>query len=232
MGLLNYPSKLLLLIALGVISPPLTRAAIVLTDATNLSLTATEVSGNATVFADNDITGGLAGTLINYTPIASNDWLAAGFAGNKLFEGNAGPDGSNTGTSFAIANGPGAGTVTLALAGGSQPVSSIAIYNGYGNRDNGTYTLRDDSGTLGAWTIATSGSTHTSADNFWLTFDTPVTTANLFIDYVGSDFEGTVSFAAIQPYYNIPEPSTYAALLGFVMGFVALRAKSRRSRRG
>lgn len=227
---LTYSSGLLSLCALGVLTAQVAHATIVLTDTTNLSLTATEVSGNTTVFADNDITGGLAGTLINYTPSSSNGWAGAGFAGDKLFEGNAGPGGSNTGTSFAIPDGPGAGTVTLALTGGSQPVSSIAIYNGYGNRDNGTYTLRDDSGTLGAWTITTGGSTHTTADNFWLTFDTPITTANLFIDYVGSDFEGTVSFAAIQP-YNIPEPSTYAALLGLAMGVVVLRVKAR-ARRG
>mgnify|MGYP000501209131 CR=1 FL=1 len=180
--------------------------AIALTDTTNITLANSLSSTQSYVKDDSDVTGGSAGDLITYT-VNSSEWAVGSYDGDQLFNGNAGPGGANTSVQYAIVGGS-SGTVSFDLDGGSQVVGSLAIYNGYANRDHGDFTLRDDSGTLGAWTISTTGgSSHIGTDLFWLTFKTPVTTANLYIDYDQDDL-APPAFAAIQP-FAVPELSQF-----------------------
>lgn len=90
--------------------------------------------------------------------------------------------------------------VDITLDAGTTTIGGIAIYNGYGNRDNGTYTLRDGAGNLiASWTISgTGGGTNSGMDSFFLRFKAPVTTNRLVIDGQIGDCCGTASFREIQ----------------------------------
>ncbi|XZE56469.1 PKD domain-containing protein [Planctomycetaceae bacterium SH139] len=83
--------------------------------------------------------------------------------------------------------------------GSSVTISGLAIYNGYANRDDGTYTLRDAAGNvLGSWTISgTTGASNEGVDSFWLVFDSPITTSSLTL--TADSVDGTtVSYREIE----------------------------------
>lgn len=125
-----------------------------------------------------------------------------------------------------------AGTLTLSFTG-AVTISSIAIYNAYNNRDDGTYTLSDAEGDdLGAYTIltpTTNGGTG-NTDDFLLTFASPLTTTSLTIIASDlTDFKGLDSFLDIQVFSAVPEPGTYALLLlglGTLAGSCHLRRRT------
>jgi hypothetical protein len=171
-------------------------AAITLTDTTNVSLGGVQVESGGDTSENPDVTHGLGGVLVPYTESGSFTCCGGSFLGDNLDDGDVGAGNPSDG-SYAI---PDSGTLTLTFDGGSTTVGSIAIYDGYTNRDDGTYTLRDASANvLGAWTIATaSGGTNDGADSFWLVFDTPVTTTALSIEATSSDVGSTVSYREIQ----------------------------------
>jgi len=81
-----------------------------------------------------------------------------------------------------------------------KTLSGIAVYNGYTDRDDGTYVLKDGAGnTLGGWSITgTAGGTNDGADSFWLTFNSPVTTNRIVLDTTSADVYTTNSFREIQ----------------------------------
>ncbi|TWU49227.1 PKD domain-containing protein [Rubripirellula reticaptiva] len=91
--------------------------------------------------------------------------------------------------------------------GASKTISGIAIYNGFGNRDDGTYTLRYLSSTgfflpLGTWTVSgTTSGGNAGVDSFWLVFNTPITTNELSLTATSSD-GGTVSYREIEVFEN------------------------------
>jgi hypothetical protein len=141
-----------------------------------------------------DVTGGAGGTLIPYTETGSFT-SGATFEGDNLDDGDIGVGNPSDGT-YAI---PDDGFLELDF-GSAKTVGSIAVYNGYTNRDDGVYTLLDDaSNAITGWSIATpSGSSNDTADSFWLVFDPPVTTSSLTLAFTTTDCCGTASFREIQ----------------------------------
>jgi cysteine-rich repeat protein len=171
-------------------------AGITVTDSTNITLAASQTESGGDTSENPDVTGGAGGPRILYAESGSFTCCGGSFLGDNLDDGDVGAGVTSDG-SYAI---PDSGTLTLSF-GSTQTVTSIAIYNGYTNRDDGTYTLRDDaSNVLGAWTITTGagGGSNDGADSLWLTFDTPVTTSSLSIDMTVGDCCTTASFREIE----------------------------------
>ncbi len=89
--------------------------------------------------------------------------------------------------------------LTLDL-GSNKTITGIAIYNGYANRDDGNYTLKDGGGNvLGSWTI--NSPSNEPVDSFWLVFNSPVTTSALTITTPSGE-QGTFSFREIEVFQN------------------------------
>jgi hypothetical protein len=165
-------------------------------DDTNITLAATQIETGPDTTENPDVTGGMGGALIQYTASGSFTCCGAPFLADNLDDGDVGAGIPSDGT-YAI---PDSGTLLLDF-GSPRTLASIAIYNGYTNRDDGTYTLRDDaSNVLGIWTIATAegADNNDGVDSFWLTFDTPVTTSSLTLEIASTDEDGTASFREIQ----------------------------------
>ena len=101
------------------------------------------------------------------------------------------------------------GEITLSF-GSSRTITGIAIYNGYANRDDGNYVLKDAAGTfLGDWTVSNSlGGTNNGVDSFWLVFNTPVVTTGLKISATGYETGNTLSFREIEVFQNGPTSLT------------------------
>ncbi|MFN0125909.1 MAG: PEP-CTERM sorting domain-containing protein [Verrucomicrobiales bacterium] len=192
--------------------------AVALTNTTNITLAASQVEVGGDTTDNPDVTGGLAGFVVSYTETGANDYGCCGGRGGtyglgNLNDGDVGVGIASDGTYAIPTSGPGA--VDITFGGGVQSITSIAIYNGYANRDDGAYTLKDGAGTvLGAWTISATGpgGSNDGMDSFWLTFNTPVNTNRLVIDTVVGDCCGTPSFREIQV-FAVPEPSAAALLL-------------------
>lgn len=184
-------------------------AAFVATNNNNITLANSQVESGGDTSLNPNVVNGSVGTLINYTAASSAGDLGGAFTLTNLNDGDIGATASD-GT-YAIPNQN--NTLTLAFAG-TTTVGSIAIYNGYANRDDGSYELRDGSNNLlGSWDItATIGSTNANVDSFWLTFISPVSTDELRV-IVGAIELGTASFREIQVFAPIPEPTSYGMLL-------------------
>ena len=206
-------------------------AALTLTNTANITLAASQVEIGGDVSDNPDVTGGLAGMLVTYTETGTNDYGCCGgrngtYGLGNLNDGDIGLGVPSDGT-YAIPS-SGLGAVNITFTGGAQSITSIAIYNGYGNRDDGDYVLKDGTGTvLGGWTITpTAGASNEGVDSFWLAFNTPVFTDRLVIDTAVGDCCGTPTFREIQV-FAVPEPTTTSIL---VTGLAALGLRRRRAR--
>jgi hypothetical protein len=175
-------------------------------DDTRIILAATQIESGPDT-SENPYVTGAAGPLIPYAATGSFTCCGPTHLADNLDDGDVGAGVGSDGT-YAI---PDSGTLVLDF-GSTRTLGSIAIYNGYTNRDDGTYTLRDDANNvLGAWTITTiSNDTNDGVDSFWLTFDTPVTTSSLTLELASVDEDGTVSFREIQ--IMGPNPSVVPAI--------------------
>ncbi|MDA7773658.1 PEP-CTERM sorting domain-containing protein [Pseudomonadales bacterium] len=145
---------------------------------------------------------------------------------DNLNDGDIGAGVTGTGL-YAI---PNSGDLILDF-GAPSILTGIAIYNGYGNRDNGSYTLRDDMGvTLGAWNIAgTAGAGAAGVDSFWLSFITPVATSSLTLRGESRQNNRTVSYREIQVFSSsaaVPEPTTIAIFALGALGLGSRRFKN------
>jgi len=202
-----------------------------ITDATAISLAASQVESGGDTTDNADVTGGAAGILIPYTATGSFTCCGSAYLADNLNDGDIGTGVASDGF-YAT---PDSGTLTLDF-GSTKTVGSIAIYNGYTNRDDGAYTLRDGDGNLlGSWTITTpSGSnSNDGADSFWLHLDPPVTTSALQLEFTSQDAQGTVSFREIQvfaPAVSVPASSSAVrALVAVVLLLLGSRIVKRRS---
>lgn len=150
----------------------------------NIKLQYAQIETDGDFSANSNVVHGSVGSMISYSP-SGNLWEGP-YDGSNLNDGDIG-DGVVSDGTYAITE-AGPGSLILSFDG-SKTLSSIAIYNGYTNRDDGSYTLKDGAGNvLGAWTISGSaGSTNENANSFWLNFNTPVTTDKLVIDSTSTD---------------------------------------------
>ena len=202
-------------------------AAVTITNNANITLANSQVEAGGDTSDNPNVVVGATGPLIPYTNTTGNYDCCGGFAGTygspNLNDLDIGAGVSSDGT-YAI---PADGTPVTLDFGGAQTLGSIAIYNGYGNRDDGTYELRDAANNLlGAWTISnTLTSTNEGVDSFHLTFNTPVTTPALVLSFDTGDCCDTASFREIQVFAPVPEPTSALVLL---TGFGALGLARRR----
>ncbi len=152
-----------------------------------------------------------SGDLITFTPTGPATYGGYGF--NLVNDGN-------FGTNNCCIPTPDTGTVTLTFAD-TVTVGEIEIHMGYINRDDGTYTIKDDQGiTRGVFTIVTQGLGNRSnqyggVDYFLASFSQPFETGSLRIDYVvdhASNGDNTTSFCEIQVFEGVPEPATLGLL--------------------
>lgn len=219
-------------IALAVVLLLTPRAYAVVTITNPLNITMrnfqTETGGDTT--ANPNVVNGTVGPLITYTPSNTTGICCGGtYDLSNLSDGDIGIGVLSDGTYGLPNNG---GTMTLAF-GAMRLVDSLAIYDGYGNRDDGTYTIRDGAGNLlGVWTITgTPGADNNGVDSFWLGFTSPVLTNALQIQIATTDI--TPSFREIQVFAAaVPEPTTVMMWIisGGSLFAVALFSARRRNR--
>ncbi len=204
--------------------------AITMTNTTNVTLAASQVESGGDTTSNPEVTGGLGGGLVAYTETGLNAYGCCGgrlgtYGAHNLNDGDIGNSPTNQDGFYAIpTSAPGA--VEITFDGGVTTIGGIAIYNGYGNRDDGGYILKDGGGNiLGGWTISgTVGADNNGMDSFWLTFNTPVTTNRLVIDTTVGDCCGTPSFREIQV-FGIPEPAALSLMLAGFAGALGSRRR-------
>lgn len=180
------------------------RSEIVLTDESNATLAVSQIEADGDTSENPDLVAEVpVGPVLTYTETGTNDYGCCGgrdgtYGLGNLNDGDIGLGNTSDGT-YAIPS-TGEAMVDITFDAGTTTVGGIAIYNGYGNRDDGSYTLRDGAGNLIAvWTIAaTGGATNQGVDSFFLRFKTPVTTNRLVIDGEVGDCCATPSFREIQ----------------------------------
>lgn len=198
-------------------------AAIVITNPANITLANMQSESGGDTSDNPNVVSVPSGLLVPYAASNSTGVCCGGtYDLSNINDGDIGTGVLSDGT-YALPNAPGVLTLTL---GSTQRVGSIAIYNGYANRDDGTYTLRDAaSNILGAWTISgTGGFTNNGVDSFWLTFNTPVTT-NAFTITHGT-IESSASYREIQIFSAIPEPATLGLLALGGLGLLGRRQRA------
>jgi VCBS repeat-containing protein len=181
--------------------PPVTApAGLVFTDTTNITLANAQLETGLNTSSNPDVVNGSVGPLLTYTPDgAFNTFDANGtYGAHNLNDGDIGTTPTHQDGTYAIPDG-GPNSLRLDL-GGVTTLSSIAIYNGYGNRTDGDYSLTDGEGNvLGGWTVSgTPGSSNLGVHSFWLTFDTPVTTNMLIFNTTSVEGNLTNSYREIQ----------------------------------
>jgi hypothetical protein len=201
-------------------------AAITMTDTTNVTLAGSQVELDGDTSENPDVTGGLGGALVPYTALTLTGDLGGNYTIANLNDGDVGVGNPSDGT-YAIPN-SGSQMVVLDF-GAPTALAGVAIYNGYGNRDDGDYVLKDGGGTvLGGWTISgTPGGSNDGMDSFWLTFDSPLTTNQLIFDGAVLDCCATASFREIQVFGAVPEPSTVSVIFTcFALAFFRRRRSS------
>ncbi len=219
---MNFTLLFASLTCVVVLSLPV-HASMVLTNAVNLNLANHQIEGGDDLSSNPNVVNGTVDALLPYSPLGTFNCCGANFLGSNLDDGDIGAGVASDGT-YAI---PNAGPASLSLDFGSTvTLSSIAIYDGYANRDDGTYTLTDRAGTiLGGWTISgTTGNTNSGVDSFWLVFATPVTTDGLVFATTSTEIGGTTnSYREIQVFgvTTTPEPSSIA-LLALALGMFCL----------
>ena len=172
------------------------------------------------------------GALIPYTVTDTTLFFPStgNYGAADLNNGDAG-DTTTMGTGLNAIVSPGTFTLTLSA---TSTVGYIAIYDGYTDRNDGTYTSSLTSGgtttNLGSYTIknnATTGTDTQNNDNILFQLNTPLSAGAVNITYAqtAGDTQNTASFREIQ-IFAVPEPGTYALLLGGAGLLLVLRARS------
>ncbi len=186
-------------IASGSVAEP---SGLTFTDTSNITLANAQIESGSDASSNPDVINAPTGQSLSYTASGLFNTFGTGtYGAHNLNDGDVGASPTNQDGYYAI---PNAGPNSLVLdLGGTQTLTSIAIYNGYGNRTDGDYTLRDgDGNVLGSWTVSgTTGYTNNGVHSFWLTFDAPVTTDRLVFDTTNADPDAgqyTNSYREIQ----------------------------------
>ena len=156
-----------------------------------------------------DVTGGVGGSLVPYTEVGANPYSGVGggrtgtYGAHNLNDADVGI-GVATDSFHAIPD-LGTDSVVVTFTGGSQTITSIAIYHGYDGRDGADFVLKDASGNIiGEWESLDNDSL---TEHYWLNFPTPVTTTGLRIETssnaTSSGGSPTPSFREIQVFSNV-----------------------------
>jgi PEP-CTERM motif len=205
-------------------------ASIMLTNTSNITLANSQFESGANTSENPDVTGGAGGPIVSYT--ATGSAAGGNFGLANLNDGDVGAGNASDGT-YTIMKPLGGAQLRLSFAG-TVNLGGIAIYNGYGNRDEGLFTLFDDAGvTLGAWEINDTAPVRNDVDSFWLTFNTTVTTSYLTVQAVATDSFGanTVSYREIQAFgaaAPVPEPSSLLVFAGLCVCVGAWQRKRKK----
>lgn len=197
-------------LALALLSPTVALATVLLGVTTNISLLNSQVESGGDTSADPNVLN-QPWALLPYVASPSTLFNCCGpnYLIGNLNDGDIGTGVPSDGL-YAI---PNDGTIAFSF-GATRTVLGVAIYNGYGNRDNGTYTLKDGAGSvLGTWTITgTPGGTNDGVDSFLLGLLTPIDQSSMQLSFASTDCCGTASFREIQFFTPVPEPASLAIL--------------------
>ena len=213
--------KTMLLVA-GISAAVPATAAVVFTDTTGFTVHAMQVATGTDFSPIPDVTAGYGGALVPYTALGTFNCCGPNYGAPKMSDGAIGAGVISDGL-YGI---PNAGRLTLDF-GDVHLLDGIAIYNGYGNRDDGTYVLHTVEGAaLGTWTVfRTGGGTNYGTDSFWLEFNSTLITAGLVLDTTSADVANTNSYRQIQVFAaNVPEPLSITLL---ATGLIALAGRRR-----
>jgi hypothetical protein len=191
-------SSLSLLAFLAATLPGAASASAVFTDTSHITVANTQVESGGDTSDNPSVVNAAVGSLLGYSAAGTFNCCGSAYLGDKLSDGDIGVGVPRDGR-YAI---PSAGPASLKLSFGTTvTLGSIAIYDGYAHRDDGTYTLKDGAGTVrGAWTISTTTriGNNDGVDSFWLTFKAPVSTDQLVFDTTSMDVGSTNRCREIQ----------------------------------
>lgn len=211
-------------------------AGIIINTSANILLANSQVESGGDTSANPNVVNGSVGSLLSYTATSQHGFLSNLYGPNSLTDGDIGAGVVSSGY-YAIALENSAGTggrLTLTFAGVKR-VDSLAIYNGYGNRDDGTYLIRDAASTLhGSYTISgTGGVTNNGVDSLWITFKSEIETSALVIDFdITTSDLNTSSFREIQVFGSdatpVPEPTTFVLTTMSMLGMIRHKLRRRR----
>lgn len=211
-------------------------AGVIINTSANILLANSQVESGGDTSANPNVVNGSVGSLLSYTATSQHGFFSNLYGPANLSNGDIGAGVVSTGYyAIALENGAGTGGRLMLTFAGVKRVDSLAIYNGYGNRDDGTYFIQDAASTLhGSYTISgTGGVTNNGVDSVWVKFKSAIETSALVIDFdITTSDLNTSSFREIQVFGSdatpVPEPTTFVLTAASMLGMIRYQFRRRR----